>query len=660
MYELIKNLPVGKPSKDNKYVYAYVAQFKVIINKYAEDMDPTSDVLAVRDILSSNLRYLPDSLVISPSTDSIEVLYDKDANTLTFLNVPDETRYEITYQVRVLGQGSVTYSNTIQFGKYEKQIEESTVIGSSGGGSASNPSITVVKRDAESLSSMLAGATFGLYYMQNGDQIAVIDNNGDPVTFTTGSDGTVLIAGNQQTLGWALWTDRTYCLVELVAPVGYVPNPEPTYFVLSETPSSQIEYDITGDRLDIQNTREKVSIPVTKVWVGPEAQSVTVYLLADGARVAEAVLNEEGQWQHTFADLDKYNNGIEIVYRIEELDLSGYASSIDYSEDGSCTITNTSTATIDIPVTKQWIGAPASAVTITLTADNTVIGTVVLSAEGEWKHTFTGLPKYDHTDGHEIVYDVTEEDVTGYSQARSGTVEAGFTFTNTNTATIDIPVTKQWIGEPANAVTINLTADNAVIDTVELNAEGEWKHTFTGLPKYDQADGHEIVYDVTEEDVAGYSQARSGTVETGFTFTNTISGKVSIPVTKVWIGPKAQSVTVYLLADGARIAEAVLIEEGQWQHTFADLDKYNNGIEIVYRIEELDLNDYASSIEYSEDGSCIIRNTSTATIDIPVMKQWIGEPASAVTINLTADNTVIDTVELNAEGEWKQDRKSVV
>ncbi|MBQ9269196.1 MAG: Cna B-type domain-containing protein [Oscillospiraceae bacterium] len=505
---------VEHPSADN----GYVAEFKVIINKYAEDLDPTSDVLAIRDILSDNLRFLPDSLVITPSADSIEVQHDADTNTLTFLNVPDETMFEISYQVRVLGQGGVSYSNTVQFGKYEKTIEENTVIGSSGGGSASNPSITLIKRDADSISTTLAGATFQLFYMQGSDQIPVLDQNGDPVTFTTGSDGSVLIVGNQLSLGWALWTGRTYCLVEIVAPVGYELDTTPTYFVLSNMPASQIEYDITGDQFSIQDTPLHISIPVKKTWIGPEGQSVTVYLMAGDTKVAEAVLDASNNWEYTFEDLDQYDNGTEIAYWIAEEDLPNYSSEIVPNGDGS------------------------------------------------------------------------------------------FTIVNTNIETIDIPVTKQWVGEPMDSVTVYLSADGTIIDSAELTASVGWQQTFSGLPKYDSTDGHKIEYDVAEGETPGYSQGRSGTVETGFTFTNTITGKVSIPVTKVWVGPETESVTVNLLIGDTKVAEAVLDANNNWQYTFTDLEKYQNGEEITYRIEEISIPGYSSEIVPNEDGSVTIVN----------------------------------------------------
>lgn len=517
-YPYVDKELLTRPTAEN----GYVAEFQIIINKYADDLDPTSDVLAIQDVLSSNLRFIPDSLTISPANDSIMVQHNDETNTLTFTEVPDETTFVITYQARVLGQGSVTYSNTVQFGKYTKTIEESTTVSSSGGGTASNPSITLIKRDADSISTTLAGATFQLYYMQDGGMVPVVDRDGNEVLFTTGADGSVLIVGNQQALGWALWEGRTYCLREVVAPTGYEPNQEPTYFVLSKTPSSQIEYDITGDQFSIQNTLARTSISVTKNWIGPAAQSVTVKLLVGSEIIDTTVLSTANNWQHTFADLPMYDEyGTEIEYKIEEVNLSGYSSQIIPNGDGSYTIINTSTETIDIPVEKQWVGPPADAVTVNLLADGAVMDTAELTAADGWKHTFTGLPKYDNVDEHEIVYDVQEDDIPGYIQSRSGTVETGFTFTNTNITTRTISVEKRWDGTPLDSVTVRLYADGVEISRVALRADDSWKHTFEPVPRYDAADGHEIVYTVSEDRITGYTTSLAGDAETGFVITNT-------------------------------------------------------------------------------------------------------------------------------------------
>ncbi len=72
----------------------------------------------------------------------------------------------------------------------------------------------------------------------------------------------------------------------------------------------------------------------------------------------------------------------------------------------------------------------------------------------------------------------------------------------------------------AAAVTVKLTADGEVIETKELTAAMNWRHTFENLPKYDGKDGHEIIYSVKEETVKGYSSAVSGDMNKGFTITN--------------------------------------------------------------------------------------------------------------------------------------------
>ena len=730
-----------RPTADN----GYIAEFKVVINKYAEDLDPTTDELTILDELSSNLRFIPDSVSISPRNDAIAVQHDSETNTLVISNVPDETAFEITYKARVLGSGNVSYSNTVKFGKYEKTVEETATVVSSGGGTASNPSITVVKRDGEVLSKVLAGATFQLYYLSNGSEIPVTDKNGDSVIFVTNDEGKALIIGHLQNLGWTLWAGRTYFLKEITAPVGYELNEDPIYFVLTDNPASQTEYDLTGDILNVQNELIKTTISVTKQWVGPPAEAVTVNLISDGTviskavlsednnwtytfadlpkydtstgreisyevqeedvpgyqqslsgnveegfvltntitgkisvpvskkwvgpetnqvtvelfagnvKIDEAVLNADNNWQHTFADLDQYNNGSEIKYTIHEVGIDGYSAVITEDQNGYI-ITNTNTETIDIPVVKKWIGPIAeeeyAVLTVALLADGEQVDEIYLSFENNYSSTFTGKAKYSPVDGHEIEYAVSEVNVPeGYEASISESPEGGFVITNTNVETIDIPVTKQWVGPAAEEVTVSLLANDEVMSETVLNKNNDWKHTFTDLPKYDQVTGEEIRYEVKEAEVQGYHQELTGSVEEGFTFINTITGKISVDVTKRWIGPAAESVTVELLANGVKAAEAVLSETGNWEHTFTDLDQYSNGEEIVYTIREVSLEGYSAEIT-GDHNSYLITNTNIMTTEVTVTKQWIGPGAESVTAELLADGIKAEEITLNAENNW--------
>jgi len=609
-----------KPTDEN----GYVVSFKVVINKYAEDLDPTSEYLTILDELSPNLRFIPDSVSISPANESIGVQHDEETNTLIFTEVPDNTTYEITYQARVLGSGNVTYSNTIKFGKYEKTIEDTTTISSSGGGSASNPSITLIKRDAESLSSTLAGATFQLFYLDNmGMQVPVQDRNGQQVTVTTGEDGTVLLVGNQQSLGWTLWTDRTYCLVETTPPVGYEGNSEPTYFTLTENPSSQTEYDITGDQLSIQNERIKISIHVEKKWVGPAEDSVTMQLLNEGVVVENVELNAENRWQHTFTNLPKFDNtdGHEIEYDVKEVPVPGYEQGRSGNAETGFTFTNTITGKVSIPVTKAWEdandqdGIRPESVTVKLLADGEDTGkTEELNAANQWTATFGDLDEYK--EGQKIVYTIEEVDVTGYTSVITGDAETGYTITNTHTPeVIDINGSKTWDdndnqdGARPESITIRLLANGTEIDSKTVTEADDWAWSFTELPKFES--GTEIVYAVTEDAISDY------TVEyDGYNVTNTHTpGKTSVTVTKAWDdasdqdGIRPGSVTVKLLADGEDTGKTLeLSASGSWRGSFTDLDEYKNGKKVTYTVEEKEVAGYTSVISGDAETGFTVTN----------------------------------------------------
>ena len=408
----------------------------------------------------------------------------------------------------------------------------------------------------------------------------------------------------------------------------------------------------TGFTITNTNT-EKTTVKVTKTWVGTPAASATVKLLADGAEKETVTLTAADNWTHTFSNLPKYdaNDGHEIVYTIDEVDIANYVKAITGSAATGFVVTNTITGKLDIPVTKTWLGTPAASVTIKLLADGAEKETVTLTATDNWTHTFTNLDKYA-ADGHEIVYTVDETPIAGYAKDISGTAATGFTVKNTNTATINIPVTKTWVGTAGTSATIKLLADSAEKETVTLTAADNWTHTFSNLPKFDTTDGHEIVYTVDEVDVPNYTKGISGTAATGFTVTNTITGKVSVPVTKVWVGPQASSAKVTLFADGVEKDSVTLNAANGWAHTFTNLDKYNNGTEIVYTVTEEPIANYDSVVTGDAATGFKVTNTNTEKTSVDVTKTWVGTPAASVTIKLFADGIEKETVTLTAADNW--------
>ncbi|MDD7267111.1 MAG: Cna B-type domain-containing protein, partial [Lachnospiraceae bacterium] len=254
--------------------------------------------------------------------------------------------------------------------------------------------------------------------------------------------------------------------------------------------------------------------------------------------------------------------------------------------------------------------------------------------QGKYKVKEKTPPVGYHLNGEEYEVEVTSE---------GGRI---LTVTNEPVRT-KISVEKKWIGKPGSSVVAVLKADGSEVARKELSKENGWAHTFDNLRKYKAGTDTEIVYTVEEEAVPqGYIASCQKTSEGKWVITNTITGKVSVPVTKTWVGPAKENVTVELLADGVKVTDAVLNAGNNWQHTFADLDKYKDGVEIVYTIREVSVAGYSSKISGDQNGYTIT-NTNTETIEIPVEKRWVGAPAEFVTISLLADGVIKDTVELN-------------
>ena len=407
----------------------------------------------------------------------------------------------------------------------------------------------------------------------------------------------------------------------------------------------------TGFTITNTNT-EKTTVKVTKTWVGTPAASVDVKLLADGAEKETVTLTATDNWTHTFTNLDKYAaDGHEIVYTVDETPVAGYTKDISGTAATGFTIKNTNTETINIPVTKTWVGTAGTSATIKLLADGAEKETVTLTAADNWTHTFSNLPKFDTTDGHEIVYTVDEVDVPNYTKGISGTAATGFTVTNTITGKVSVPVTKVWVGPQASSAKVTLLADGVEKDSVTLNATNGWAHTFTNLDKYNN--GTEIVYTVTEEPIANYDSVVTGDAATGFKVTNTNTEKTSVDVTKTWVGTPAASVTIKLFADGIEKETVTLTAADNWTHTFTNLDKYAaDGHEIVYTVDETPVTDYIKAISGDAANGFTITNTITGKVNIPVTKVWVGPEASSAKVTLYADGVEKDSVTLNAANNW--------
>ena len=296
-------------------------------------------------------------------------------------------------------------------------------------------------------------------------------------------------------------------------------------YTLKEEPVQNYDSEITGSAesgFTVKNTNnEKIKIPVEKAWVGPKLEKIRVNLLADGVVKEHAELSEANGWKYEFKDLPKYKpDGSKIEYKIQEIDEPNYDSEITGNAEDGFKIKNTNNEKINVPVEKKWIGKEADLVKVNLLADGKDTGkSVTLDKASRWKGEFKNLPKYDDKDGHEIAYTVKENKIEGYVSNVSGNAKDGFVITNTITGKTSVSVEKRWVGNPAKSVTVNLLADGKMIDSKKITKDDGWKCTFENLDKY--KDGKEIRYEITEDEVAGYTASIKGDAESGFVITNT-------------------------------------------------------------------------------------------------------------------------------------------
>ena len=440
---------------------------------------------------------------------------------------------------------------------------------------------------------------------------------------------------------------------------------------------SQInEYTKTVEGYNLINTHnpEKVEVNGTKTWndngnkEGKRPEKLTVYLLADGVRVDSKEVSEATGWKYSFTNLDKYKNGKEIVYTIDESEIEHYTKTID-----GYNLTNTyNPEKVEVNGIKTWNdngnkeGKRPEKLTVYLLADGVKVDSKEISEAIEWKYSFTGLDKYK--DGKEIVYTIDESEIENYTK----TIE-GYNLINTydddNPEKVEVSGTKTWNdngnkdGKRPEKLTVYLLADGVKVDSKEISEAIEWKYSFTGLDKY--KDGKEIVYTIDESEIENYTK----TIE-GYNLINTYNDdnpeKVEVSGTKTWNdngnkdGKRPEKLTVYLLADGVRVDSKEISEATGWKYSFTNLDKYKDGKEIVYTIDESEIENYTKKIE----GYNLINTYDEGNpekVEIGGIKTWNdndnknGKRPKSIIVNLLADGVKIDStiVVEGTDGTWK-------
>ena len=452
-------------------------------------------------------------------------------------------------------------------------------------------------------------------------------------------------------------------------------NGEEINYTVEEKTITVYESEVNG--YEIINTHEiaKTTIEGVKTWIDNDNQdgirpdSIKISLKADGKVVATKEVTEKDDWKYSFTDLPVYENGKKINYTISEDKVAGYTGVVSGYD-----ITNThKTETTTITVNKIWEdssnndGVRPDSIKINLYANGKLVkeGVVVTGNGDNWSYTFKDLPMNEN--GEKINYTVTEETVANYETSIDG-----LTITNNHqNEKISISGIKTWNdnnnqdGIRPDSIKVSLKANGKVIATKEVTAEDDWKYSFTNLDKY--SNGEEIDYEITEEEVAGYTG-----VVNGYDITNTHNPiKTSLPVAKKWVdsnnqdGIRPDSIIIDLYADGTLLLDKTVTIKNtdNWNYTYTNLDKYSNGKEINYTVKEREVKDYTITYEVTDNGINVINTHSPSKITINGTKTWTdndnndGLRPETITIRLSGkvgDNEVVNKmITVTEADDWK-------
>lgn len=254
--------------------------------------------------------------------------------------------------------------------------------------------------------------------------------------------------------------------------------------------------------------------------------------------------------------------------------------------------------TLENGPTEEAANTAKSLARVTITNNNADRGGSAISVNGDLV-----IGTYDLTDVHVTK---TWEDENNSLNTRPETITVSLKYQEWNTET------ESW------------DIYDTPIATAELSETNQWSYTFNNMELPEGA-----AFTVEETDVpAGYvsSVTSSATAKDesrkateSFEITNTYV-PTSVSVQKIWDdaddqdGIRPDAVTVYLYADDVKVQDITLREDGDWTSDITGLPRYsdtNGETEIVYTVEEEDVEGYTASVTGNAADGFVITNTHT-------------------------------------------------
>ena len=381
-----------------------------------------------------------------------------------------------------------------------------------------------------------------------------------------------------------------------------------------------------------------------------------------------------------------------------------YSATKDGATENSLTVTNTyekpsTRATLKVTKAVRGEGAPDESFQFTLAraagnektsetlpesltvsvkkGETGSFGEITYTEAGEYWYTITEAkgrtPGMSYDTNAKYAKVVVTEETDGnlsakvkYSATKDGATENSLTVTNTYEV-VSVPITKTWNddnnrdGKRPDSITVNLFADGTKIKSQKITAADNWKYEFKNLPKY--ANGKEIVYKVTEDEVTGYTTSVSGDMEKGFTITNRYTPEtVQVAGSKNWNdssnaeGLRPESITIRLYANGSEIGHKTVTEKDGWSWNWTGLNRYDTDHkEISYTISEDAVDGYTSSISgYNVTNT--VNKPQVGSVILTKVDATTGTALAGAVFDLyRANNTKVGTYTTNAGGVLRVD-----
>src|SRR5699024_7953531 len=182
------------------------------------------------------------------------------------------------------------------------------------------------------------------------------------------------------------------------------------------------------DGFDITNVRVgTIAVKGEKTWQDVDATDRPEEIAVELSREIDGEVDKDfsesktvkpdnkGNWTYEFADLAEFNDeGVAYTYTVKEANVPDKYQSEVKNHD----ITNTRIGKTEVSGTKRWkddsVENRPEEITINLLRNDVVVDTKEVTADDNWKYTFTDLDKYDD-EGQLYEYSVKEQDVEGYN-----------------------------------------------------------------------------------------------------------------------------------------------------------------------------------------------------------------------------------------------------